>query len=225
MTTAYTEAVQRAGGRVVLLPIDPADAERPTEVLEGLDGLLLPGGADIDPARYGHTPHHALGPVSGAMDAVQLALADAAIAADLPLLGVCRGMQVLNVASGGTLHQHLPDVVGDEEHRRVPGSLGVDNEHPVDLEPSSLAAAAAGTAEPRTRSHHHQAVDSVGEGLKVTGRDRRDGVIEAIERPASTFCLGVQWHPEADPESTVIAALVDAARAHLAARTPATAEA
>lgn len=218
MTSAYTEAIQAAGGRALLLPIDPADAEHPDEVLEGLDGLLLPGGADVDPARYGHGPHVALGPISPMMDDVQLALANAAIAADLPLLGVCRGMQVLNVAAGGTLHQHLPDVVGDEEHRRVPGSLGPENEHPVDLEPSSLAAQASGSAQPMTRSHHHQAVDRVGSGFVVTGRDRRDRVIEAIERPDSTFCLGVQWHPEADPDSVVIAALVDAARAHRARR-------
>lgn len=218
MTTAYSEAIQRAGGRAVLLPIDPADAERTDEVLEGLDALLLPGGNDIDPVRYGHAPHHALGPVITAMDAVQLALAGAAIDADLPLLGVCRGMQVLNVTSGGTLHQHLPDVVGDEEHRRVPGSLGSENEHPVDLTPGSLAADACGTAEPATRSHHHQAVDALGEALVVSGRDRRDGVIEAIERPDSSFCLGVQWHPEADPDSRVIDALVNAARAHRALR-------
>lgn len=218
MTTQFTSAVQRAGGRAVLLPIDAADAAVPHEVLEGLDGLLLPGGNDVDPARYGHQPHNALGPVIEAMDDVQLALAGAAIELDLPLLGVCRGMQVLNVSTGGTLHQHLPDVVGDEEHRRVPGSLGAENEHPVDLEPGSLAAAACGSEQPITRSHHHQAVDAVGSELVITGRDRRDGVIEAVERPDSTFCLGVQWHPEADPESTVIAALVEAARVHRAAR-------
>ncbi|MFT4035758.1 MAG: gamma-glutamyl-gamma-aminobutyrate hydrolase family protein [Patulibacter sp.] len=218
MTSAYSEAIRAAGGRAILLPIDPADAEHPHEVLDGLDGLLLPGGNDIDPSRYDHEPHHALGPVLGEMDAAQIALAQAAIERDLPLLGVCRGMQVLNVACGGTLHQHLADVVGDEEHRRVPGSLGPENAHPVDLDADSLAARVCRTEQPLTRSHHHQAVDRVGYELVVTGRDPRDGIIEAIERPASSFCLGVQWHPEADPTSMVLAALVDAAREHRAAR-------
>lgn len=213
MTSAYTDAIQQAGGRSVLLPLDPQDIDHPDEVLRGLDGLIIPGGNDVDPSQYGADPHPALGPTSDLLDEVQLSLARAAIAADLPLLGVCRGMQVLNVASGGTLHQHLPDVLGgSEEHRRVPGSLGAENEHDVDLTPGSLAADAAGGTTATTRSHHHQAVDQLGEGLIVTGRDLKDGIVEAIEAPSNAFCLGVQWHPEADPDSVVIAALVDAAR-------------
>jgi putative glutamine amidotransferase len=217
MTAAYTDAIQRAGGRAILLPIDAQDAIHPEEALQGLDALLLPGGADVDPANYGHEPHAALGPTFAVLDDVQLALARAALAADLPLLGVCRGMQVLNVATGGTLHQHLPDLLGgSEEHRRIPGSLGRENAHHVDLEPGSLAADAIGTDREVTHSHHHQAVDAVGEGLVVTGRSVDDDLIEAIEAPAASFCLGVQWHPEADPDSSVIAALVDAARLHAA---------
>jgi putative glutamine amidotransferase len=219
MTAAYTDAIQLAGGRVVLLPIDAHDALHPEEALAGLDALLLPGGADVDPKHYGHEPHPALGPTFADLDNVQLALARAAVAADLPLLGVCRGMQVLNVAAGGTLHQHLPDLLdGSEEHRRVPGSLGRENAHEVDVEPGSLAADAIGTEREITHSHHHQAVDAVGEGLVVTGRSADDHLIEAIEAPAASFCLGVQWHPEADPDSSVIAALVDAARLHIARR-------
>ncbi|MEH3052777.1 MAG: gamma-glutamyl-gamma-aminobutyrate hydrolase family protein [Patulibacter minatonensis] len=213
LPSLYAEAIQRAGGRTVLLPLDPLDAEHPHEVLATLDGLILPGGADIDPAHYGHEPHNALGPVDATLDRVQLALARAAIEADLPLLGVCRGMQVLNVASGGTLHQHLPDVLGgSEEHRRVPGTLDTHNAHPVDVEPGSLAEAAVGGTQTSTRSHHHQAVDAVGDGFVVTARHLEDGLVEAIESPRLTYCLGVQWHPEADPDSQVIASLVAAAR-------------
>lgn len=216
MTSAYAAAIQRAGGRAVLLPLDPGDAEHPEEVIATLDGLILPGGADMDPARYGHEPHRALGPTDELLDAVQIALARAALEADLPLLGICRGMQVLNVAAGGTLHQHLPDLLdGSEEHRRVPGTLDEHNAHPVELEPGSLAALAAGRDRTTTRSHHHQAVDAVGDGLVVTGRHVEDGLIEAIEAPSATYCLGVQWHPEADPDSTIIASLVDAARARV----------
>ncbi|MDO9353636.1 MAG: gamma-glutamyl-gamma-aminobutyrate hydrolase family protein [Solirubrobacteraceae bacterium] len=213
MTSAYTEAIQLAGGRVVLLPIDARDIDAPDEALHGLDALLLPGGNDVDPAQYGHEPHHALGPVIPVLDDVQLALTRAALAADLPVLGVCRGMQVLNVATGGTLHQHLPELLeGSEEHRKVPGTLGTENEHDVAIDAGSLAAEAIGGEVAVTRSHHHQAVDAIGEGFIVSGRSSVDGLVEAIEAPGAGFCLGVQWHPEADPESTVIAALVEAAR-------------
>jgi putative glutamine amidotransferase len=223
MTSAYTDAIQQAGGRCVLLPIDPYDAEHPEEALHGLDGLLLPGGNDVDPSLYGQEPHPALGPVYPALDAVQVAFARAALDADLPLLGVCRGMQVLNVAAGGTLHQHVPDLVdGSEEHRKVPGSLGAENEHDVAVEPGSLAADAIGGDLAVTRSHHHQAVDAVADGFVVSGRSATDDLIEAIEAPAAGFCLGVQWHPEADPRSTVIAALVEAARRRIAQAQPAT---
>ena len=212
MPAAYAEAIQAAGGRAVVLPLDPRDAEAPEEVLHGLDGLIIPGGNDLHPEHYGHDPHPALGPTVDLLDAVQLALTRAAVAADLPLLGICRGMQVLNVATGGTLHQHLPELLdGSEEHRRIPGTLGPENEHQVHVEAGSLAAEVIGSHLATTRSHHHQAVDQVGDGLVVTGV-APDGLVEAIESTTNTFCLGVQWHPEADPEATVIAALVDAAR-------------
>lgn len=213
MTSAYTLKVQEAGGRAVLLPLDPSDAAHADEIVAGLDGLILPGGMDMDPALYGREPHPALGATDRTLDEVQIALVRAALAADLPLLGICRGMQVLNVAAGGTLHQHVPDVIGGaEEHRRIPGTLDEHNAHDVDIEPGSLAELAAGGTRATTRSHHHQAVDTLGEGLIVTGRHREDGIIEAIEAPSATYCLGVQWHPEADPASAVIASLVQ--RAH-----------
>ncbi len=215
---AYAQAIQDAGGRALLLPLDPRDIEYPEEALHGLDGLIIPGGNDLHPSHYGHEAHPALGPTMDLLDEVHLALTRAAIVADLPLLGVCRGMQVLNVAAGGTLHQHLPDLLGgSEEHRRIPGTLGPENEHDVDLDAGSLAAEAAGGARATTRSHHHQAVDQVGDGLIVTGRGVDDGLIEAIESTTNAFCLGVQWHPEADPDSAVIAALVDAARRRIEA--------
>lgn len=217
MTSAYTTKVQGAGGRAVLLPLDPADAEHADEIIGGLDGLILPGGIDMDPAFYGHERHQALGATDPGLDVVQIALAKAALGADLPLLGICRGMQVLNVAAGGTLHQHLPDVLGgSEEHRRIPGTLDEHNAHDVAITPGSLAEVAAGGVRTTTRSHHHQAVDELGEGLIVTGRHAEDGIIEAIEAPAATYCLGVQWHPEADPASEVIASLVQRARDRVA---------
>jgi putative glutamine amidotransferase len=216
--TTYVDAILRAGGRAVLLPLDPGDVDDPAAALEALDALIIPGGVDLEPATYGHEPHPELGATSPLLDAVELALTRAAMQADLPLLGVCRGMQVLNVATGGTLHQHLPDLLsGSEEHRRVLGTLDERNAHDVDLVPGSLAAAANGTHVAVTRSHHHQAIDEIGAELVVTGR-ADDGLAEAIEHPNLQFCLGVQWHPEADPESSVIEALVEAARGYRATR-------
>ncbi len=146
-------------------------------------------------------------------DAFELALVRRALERDLPVLGICRGMQVMNVACGGTLHQDLPELLGHEEHRRVLGSFdGAD--HDVRLEPGSLAARAAGEELHATKSHHHQGVDRVGEGLVVTGWAVVDDLPEALELPGNAFALGVQWHPEADETSRLIAALVD----HAAAR-------
>ena len=208
----YVDAVQRAGGRAVILPADPVAATHPEEALEGLDALLLAGGADIDPRFYGAEPHPKLGGVVPERDTFEIALARAALERDLPLLGVCRGMQVLNVALGGTLHQHLPDLVGHGEHRRTIGSFS-DSDHDVHLDAGSLAARAAGEEVHVTKSHHHQGVDRVGQGLVVTGRATLDDLPEAIERPDRRFVLGVQWHPEADERSRLIAALVEEAAA------------
>jgi putative glutamine amidotransferase len=190
---SYATAVQRAGGLAVLLP--PDEIAEADEFLSLLDGLILAGGAD-----YGDVPDR---------DAFEITLALAALDADMPLLGVCRGMQLMNLARGGTLIEHLPDVVGHEDHRATPGAFG---DHHVKLADGSLAARAAGQTLHPTKSHHHQGVDVIGDGFQVTGWATVDDLPEAIEDPSRTFALGVQWHPEADPLAAEIAALVEAAR-------------
>lgn len=207
----YVEQVQRAGGVALLIPPDPALAERPDPVLDRIDGLLLIGGPDVEAARYGAEAHPLAEPPVPLRDAVEIALAKGAAARGIPVLGICRGMQVLNVAAGGTLRQHLPDELGHTEHRRTVGALD-GNEHEVELEPGSRAAEAAGGPEARVVSHHHQGVERLGVGLRATGRAAGDGVVEAIEADGAAWLVGVQGHPEADPGSPVIAALVDAAR-------------
>ncbi|WCB95544.1 Putative glutamine amidotransferase [Baekduia alba] len=213
----YADAVQRAGGIALILPPDPRAGEHPDELLDLLDGLLLAGGSDIDPAAYGAQPHPATVNTNPERDAFEIALAQAAVARDLPFLGICRGMQVLNVARGGTLLQHLPESHGHDDHRRNPGTFeGAD--HQVRLEAGSLAARAAGEETHRSLSHHHQGVDRLGEGLVVTGHSALDELPEAVELPGSRFVLGVQWHPEADETSRLIASLVDDARDYATAR-------
>ncbi len=212
----YIGAVQRAGGLAVMLPPDERLAEEPDEVLGLLDGLILAGGADIDPASYGAAAEPETIDTVPERDRFEIALARAAIERDLPLLGICRGMQLLNVACGGTLLQHLPDRLGHTEHRRVVGSFE-GAEHDVELQDGSLAAGAAGERLHSTRSHHHQGVDCLGAGLIVSGVSAIDQLPEAIEVPGRSFALGVQWHPEADPDSSIIESLVQAAsRAALA---------
>jgi putative glutamine amidotransferase len=203
----YADAVQRAGGIALLLPPDPSAVERPDELLDLLDALILAGGSDVDPAAYGAERHPATIGTNPERDAFEIALAQRAIERDMPFLGICRGMQVLNVARGGTLLQHLPESHGHEDHRRNPGSFdGAD--HQVRLAAGTLAARAAGEESHRTLSHHHQAVDAVGDGLVVTGHSELDDLPEAIELPDARFVLGVQWHPEVDETSRLIAALV-----------------
>jgi putative glutamine amidotransferase len=205
----YVAAVQRAGGIAVLLPPDPAAIEDPDPVLDLVDGLILAGGVDVDPATYGASAHEATDPPNEMRDAFELALARRALERDLPLLGICRGMQVMNVAAGGTLHQHLPELVGHDRHRET---VGVFGDHEVALEEGSLAARAAGEARHATKSHHHQGVDALAEGFVVTGRSLLDDIPEAIEAPGRRYALGVQWHPEADETSRLIASLVEESR-------------
>jgi putative glutamine amidotransferase len=207
---SYVGAVQAAGGLAVLLPPDDASAEDPDELLDRLDALILAGGVDVDPASYGARPHPEVGSTVPERDRFELALAHQALERELPLLAICRGMQMLNVACGGTLVQHVPDVVGHEEHRYTPGQFA---DHEVELESGSLAARAVGSERSAVKSHHHQGVDELGEGLVASGWADGDGLVEAIEDPGRRFVLGVLWHPEEDESSRLIATLVEEARA------------
>jgi putative glutamine amidotransferase len=214
---SYIDTVQRAGGIALMLPPDPAAVEQPDAMLDLVDGLLLAGGADVDPSSYGADPHPTTTHTVPERDAFELALARRAMARDVPFLGICRGMQVMNVARGGTLTQHLPDDYGHHDHRRSLGSFD-DADHDVRLAHDSLAARVAREELHGTKSHHHQGVERIGDGLEVTGWATIDDLPEAIELPGNRFTLGVQWHPEADPTSPLVAALVEEARAYRAER-------
>jgi putative glutamine amidotransferase len=209
---SYTHALQRAGAQVVILPPDDATAEAPDELLDRLDGLVLAGGSDIDPGSYGARPHPETAGTREDRDRFELALTHRALERELPLLGVCRGMEMLNVACGGTLEQHLERT---DLHRHTPGEFC---DHAVRLEPGSLAARAAGADRIEVRSHHHQGIGEMGEGLVASGWSEPDGLIEAAELPERGFALGVLWHPEEDVESSVLTALVEAARTGVTAR-------
>jgi putative glutamine amidotransferase len=211
----YPAAVQRAGALALILPPDDAVVESPDLLLDRVDGLLLAGGADVDPASYGAVPHPETGVVWPERDRFEIALVRRAIERGIPVLGACRGMQILNVALGGTLHQHLPEVIYTDRHRHTPGVFG---DHEVRLEPGSLAARAMGSEHSLVKSHHHQGIAELGEGLVATGWSPEDRLIEAVELRGAEYALGVLWHPEEDEASRVIASLVDAARAKVGAR-------
>lgn len=213
LALSYIAAIQRAGGLALMIPPDDGFEDDPDQLLDLLDGLILAGGNDIDPACYGADPHPETHHTLPERDRSELALACRAVERDVPVLGICRGMQLINVAFGGTLRQHLPEELGHEEHRRTPGSFE-GSDHDVRLTPGSLAARAAGEEIHATKSHHHQGVAVIGEGLEVTGISTFDDLPEAIEAPARRFVLGVQWHPEADERSRIIAALVAQAAAY-----------
>jgi putative glutamine amidotransferase len=210
---AYLDAVTDAGGIAVLLPPQPASPEVARTVLASLDGLIVAGGADVDPARYGQQPHPRTGAPRTDRDAWEDALLTEAIATELPFLGICRGAQVLNVALGGTLVQHLPDVVGSERYQPSPAVFG---EGEVTIEPDSRLASVLGSDARSLPVHyyHHQALDEVADGLEVTARSE-DGVIEAVELASVPFGIGVQWHPEENAaDRRLFAGLVEAARTH-----------
>ncbi|MFJ9901127.1 gamma-glutamyl-gamma-aminobutyrate hydrolase family protein [Streptomyces sp. NPDC091280] len=197
---SFVHGVTRAGGRAVVLPPDDRDAH----VLDRLDGLLLPGGADIDPAYFGQDRHPATDQPSQDRDAGELLLLRAALERDLPVLGVCRGLQLLVHQYGGTLHQHLPDVLGHSGHLPQEGVLGA---HEVEFTAGSRAAAVYGPSA-HVNSHHHQGVDDPGR-LQVSGRSH-DGLPEAVEDSARRFVLGVQWHPEISQDEALFTAFVAA---------------
>jgi putative glutamine amidotransferase len=208
----YCDMVAAAGGLPVLLPA----VEGVAGVLSRLDGLVLSGGGDIDPARYGAARQPACGPANPARDEAELELCRQALASGLPLLGICRGLQVINVALGGTLHQHLPDLVGNDSHSPEVSGYGM---HKVSVAPNSQLSAALGRTEAAVPTHHHQAIDRLGSGLVATAWTD-DGVIEAVELqqsdssfPAAPFMLAVQWHPEAGTDPSLFTILISAASA------------
>jgi putative glutamine amidotransferase len=198
----YVAKVEAAGGVALVIPPSSGDAP---EILERLDGLVLAGGADLDPAMYGQDPHPATVGLRPDRDAGELALLQAARQRDLPTLGICRGMQLMSVAAGGELVQHLPDAIGHEQHRPEPGVFG---EHTVRLAPHSRIAVVLGE-HAQVLSYHHQGVAHAGR-LDVTGW-AHDDTIEVVEDPAQRFCVGVLWHPEAGDDPRLFEALVTAA--------------
>ena len=206
----YVRAVERAGGRALLVP--PSD-DGVEETLDALDGIVFSGGSDLDPALYGQERHEETGGFEAGRDRAELALLQAALARDMPVLAVCRGSQVLNVALGGDLVQHLPEVVGNEQHKELPGEFA---EHDVAIEPETKLGALIGEHAP-VKSHHHQGFGRLGEGLRESAR-AEDGTIEAFEDPSRRFTLGVLWHPEAGEDTRLFEALVREARDYRAAR-------
>jgi putative glutamine amidotransferase len=202
----YVRAIEHAGARALLVPPSEEGVE---ETLDALDGILFSGGADLDPQTYGAEAHSETRDTRPERDRGELALLEAALARDMPVLAICRGLQVLNVARGGDLVQHLPDTVGHEQHRET---KGVFSEHGVRIDDDSRVGALLGDRAP-VKSSHHQGVGRVGEGLReVAWSD--DGTVEALEDPAQRFAVGVLWHPEAGEDRKLFEALVAEARAY-----------
>lgn len=214
VSRSYATAVQATGALALVLPPDDAAAKAPDALLDRVDALILAGGSDVDPASYGARPHSETSGSRAERDRFELGLVHRALERELPLLGVCRGMQMLCVAVGGTIVQHLPDVVGHEDHRTTPGSFG---SHAVRLEPSSRVARAVGAERLEVKSHHHQGVDELGLAV-ASGWSASDGIVEAVELPDHRFALGVLWHPEEEVGSRIVHALVDAAGEGMAER-------
>jgi gamma-glutamyl-gamma-aminobutyrate hydrolase PuuD len=204
----YVDAIARAGGRPLLVPPSEDGVD---ETLDALDGLLFSGGSDIDPSEYGAQAHPETNNTRPDRDRGELALLEAALARDMPVLAVCRGSQVLNVARGGDLVQHLPDVVGDDKHKHTPGVFA---DHDVRVERESRLGSLVGEHAP-VKSHHHQGFGRVGEGLREVAW-AEDGTIEALEAPDRRFALGVLWHPEAGEDFALFEALVREAEAYRA---------
>jgi putative glutamine amidotransferase len=218
--TQYPEAIERAGGIPVIVP--PLRPEAAELLLDRVDGLCLPGGPDLHPGAYGEQPHPELGPTEPGIDALELALVRAADGLGLPVLGICRGMQVINVARGGTLHQHLPDAVGERIcHRQTEhGSIIT---HGLKTAPRSLLRATLQARALEVNSFHHQGVRNLGSGLVATAW-APDGTVEALEEPGPRLVMGVQWHAEAlGAHAPLFELLVARAAGAAGAATPATA--
>jgi putative glutamine amidotransferase len=206
----YVYAVERAGGRALLVP--PSD-EGIDETLDAVHGLVFSGGSDLDPELYGQEAHHETVGVAAKRDRAELALLQAALDRDMPVLAICRGSQVLNVARGGDLVQHLPDVVGDEKHKEISGTFA---EHDVSVARGTVLEQLLGERTP-VKSHHHQGLGRVGAGLRVSAH-ADDGTIEAVEDPDHRFAVGVLWHPEAGEDARLFEELVRQAEEYRARR-------
>ena len=206
----YVDAVERAGGRAFVIPPTEDGVD---ETLAVLDGVVFSGGADVDPSRYGAEPHPETDTPQRRRDAGEMALLEAALERDMPVLAICRGFQLLNVARGGDLVQHLPEEVGHDDHKQVPGEFAV---HPVEVKEGTRLASIVGERSDVT-SHHHQGLGKVGDGLVETAW-AADGTLEGVEDPSRRFAVGVQWHPEAGEDAALFEALVDEARKYRAAR-------
>jgi gamma-glutamyl-gamma-aminobutyrate hydrolase PuuD len=207
----YVQAVERAGGRALLVP--PSD-DGVDETLDALDALIFSGGPDLDPDLYGETPHAETNGIVTERDRAELTLLEAALARDLPLLAICRGSQILNVARGGDLVQHLPDVVGHERHKQTPGAFADHDVEPVQDEPLYPLLGASH----EVKSHHHQGFGRIGDGLRVAAY-ADDGTVEAVWDPSRRFAVGVLWHPEANAgDAALFDELVEQARRYRAER-------
>lgn len=200
---AYVRAVEHAGGRALVVP--PFE-EALDETLDVLDGIVFSGGGDLDPGLYDANPHPETDAPRVARDAAELAMLKAALDRDMPVLAICRGSQILNVAQGGDLVQHLPDEVGHEQHRHQPGEF---SDHDVKVAPESRLGSLLGERAP-VKSHHHQGFGRIGEGLRQVAW-AEDGVVEGLEDPEKRFALGVLWHPEEGEDYALFKALVDEA--------------
>jgi putative glutamine amidotransferase len=206
----YVDAVERAGGRPLLVPPSEVGVE---ETLEALHGIVFSGGADVEPAHYGAASHPTTDAPQTRRDLAELALLRAALERDLPTLAICRGSQLLNVVRGGDLVQHLPDVVGNTSHRDTPG---IFSEHAVRVDAGSRLGVLVGDRG-EVKSSHHQGLGRVGTGLVETAW-AEDGTLEAVEDPHKRFALGVLWHPEAGEDQRLFDALVEEARRYHDAR-------
>jgi putative glutamine amidotransferase len=204
----YTDLLASVGCTPVLLPLTPGIGQ----VIGRLDGLLLPGGGDVDPARYGAAPHPKTAGVDASTDAAEFALLEAALRTGVPFLGICRGLQVLNVLRGGTLHQYLPDLTGNATHEPRPGEFGTQQ---LKLQPGSHLARIFGGGTTEVPCFHHQAIDRLGTGLTATAW-AQDGVVEAVEAAGHPFAVGVQWHADKIGDERPFLAFAGAAR-HAAA--------
>jgi gamma-glutamyl-gamma-aminobutyrate hydrolase PuuD len=206
----YVAAIERAGGRPLLVP---PSVEGIDETLDGLDGIIFSGGSDLDPETYGADAHPETNGLRPERDRAELELLQAALARDMPVLAICRGSQVLNVARGGDLVQHLPEVVGHDDHKHTPGVFA---DHDVTVDPATKLGSLVGDRAP-VKSHHHQGFGRLGDGLRESAR-ADDGTVEALEDPSKRFAIGVLWHPEAGEDAALFEALVAEARAYRAAR-------